>query len=114
MSKYLGPRLRIVRRIGELCAFTRKTPNRRTRPGEQGKNRSKIPQIISNATILSLNYKWLNLKKRFSLVVFSKKCAKSLSLSSQPKLKKLRIVIWHIIFRKRLSKIKPPLNYLLS
>ena len=45
---------------------------------------------------------------------FSKKCAKSLALSFQPKVKKLRIVIWQIIFRKRLSEIEPPLNSLLS
>ena len=30
MSRYLGPRLRIIRRIGKLRGFTRKKPFRRS------------------------------------------------------------------------------------
>jgi small subunit ribosomal protein S4 len=37
MSKYLGPRLRIIRRLGtRLPAFTSKSSKRRSRPGQNG------------------------------------------------------------------------------
>lgn len=45
MSKYSGPRLRIVRRLGELSAYTQKIPNRNTRPGQHGANRTKPTQF---------------------------------------------------------------------
>ena len=45
MSKYLGPRLRVIRRLGELCGFTRKVPKRRRRIGRQGKMQKKPTQF---------------------------------------------------------------------
>nr|WQA10900.1 ribosomal protein S4 [Streptosarcina sp. YL-2023a] len=36
MSRYRGPRLRIVRRLGELPGFTRKVSKRLTPPGQHG------------------------------------------------------------------------------
>jgi len=45
MSKYCGPRLRIIRRIGELPAFTRKILKRNTRPGQHGSSRRKPTQF---------------------------------------------------------------------
>jgi len=45
MSKYRGPRLRVVRRLGELPAFTKKTPTRNTRPGQHGASRRKPTQF---------------------------------------------------------------------
>jgi small subunit ribosomal protein S4 len=45
MSKYRGPRLRIIRRLGELPAFTRKAPKRFVNPGQHGANRSKPTQF---------------------------------------------------------------------
>jgi small subunit ribosomal protein S4 len=38
MARYRGPRLRIVRRLGELSGLTRKSPNRTTAPGQHGAN----------------------------------------------------------------------------
>jgi small subunit ribosomal protein S4 len=45
MSKYRGPRLRVVRRLGRLPAFTKKVPKRNTRPGQHGSNRRKPTQF---------------------------------------------------------------------
>jgi len=45
MSKYRGPRLRIVRRLGELSAFTKKSQLRTTRPGQHGATRIKLTQF---------------------------------------------------------------------
>jgi small subunit ribosomal protein S4 len=45
MSKYSGPRLRVVRRLGELTAFTKKKTKRSRRPGQHGTNRIKLTQF---------------------------------------------------------------------
>jgi small subunit ribosomal protein S4 len=41
MVKYRGPRIRLVRRLGELPALTRKTTRRDSRPGQHGAARIK-------------------------------------------------------------------------
>lgn len=41
MSRYRGPRLRIVRRLGDLPGLTRKSPRRAYPPGQHGQNRRK-------------------------------------------------------------------------
>ncbi|UZQ54088.1 30S ribosomal protein S4 [Trichothermofontia sichuanensis B231] len=41
MSRYRGPRLRIVRRLGELPGLTRKSPRRAYPPGQHGQTRKK-------------------------------------------------------------------------
>jgi small subunit ribosomal protein S4 len=41
MSRYRGPRLRIVRRLGDLPGLTRKTPRRSYPPGQHGQARRK-------------------------------------------------------------------------
>ena len=45
MSKYRGPRLRIIRRIGDLPTFTQKNLNRNTYPGQHGITRKKTTQF---------------------------------------------------------------------
>jgi small subunit ribosomal protein S4 len=41
MSRYRGPRLRIVRRLGDLPGLTRKSPRRQYPPGQHGQNKKK-------------------------------------------------------------------------
>ncbi|TVQ48117.1 MAG: 30S ribosomal protein S4 [Gloeocapsa sp. DLM2.Bin57] len=41
MSRYRGPRLRVVRRLGELPGLTRKSPRRQYPPGQHGQARKK-------------------------------------------------------------------------
>ena len=41
MARYRGPRLRIVRRLGELPGLSRKTPKRAYPPGQHGQGRRK-------------------------------------------------------------------------
>jgi len=45
MSRYRGPRLRVIRRLGRLPALTQKIPKRKTRPGQHGANRRKPTQF---------------------------------------------------------------------
>jgi small subunit ribosomal protein S4 len=44
MSRYRGPRLRIVRRLGELPGLTRKVPNKTEPPGQHGAEKKKLSQ----------------------------------------------------------------------
>lgn len=44
MSRYRGPRLRIIRRLGELPGLTNKTPKNQARPGQHGKAPQKLSQ----------------------------------------------------------------------
>ena len=44
MSRYLGPRLRIVRRLGEIPGLTNKPPKSKLRPGQHGKMSRKVSQ----------------------------------------------------------------------
>ncbi|HEY9887522.1 MAG TPA: 30S ribosomal protein S4, partial [Candidatus Obscuribacterales bacterium] len=41
MSRYRGPRLRIVRRLGELPGLSRKSPRKAYPPGQHGQARKK-------------------------------------------------------------------------
>jgi small subunit ribosomal protein S4 len=41
MSRYRGPRLRIVRRLGDLPGLSRKSPRKAYPPGQHGQNRRK-------------------------------------------------------------------------
>ncbi len=59
MSRYRGPRLRIVRRIGALPGLTRKSPRRAYAPGQHGQNRKKRSEYairLEEKQKLRLNY----------------------------------------------------------
>jgi small subunit ribosomal protein S4 len=44
MSRYRGPRLRIIRRLGEIPGLTNKVPKNQARPGQHGKALRKLSQ----------------------------------------------------------------------
>jgi small subunit ribosomal protein S4 len=59
MSRYRGPRLRIVRRLGELPGLSRKTPKRAYPPGQHGqarKKRSEYAVRLEEKQKLRFNY----------------------------------------------------------
>jgi small subunit ribosomal protein S4 len=59
MSRYRGPRLRIVRRLGELPGLSRKSPRRAYAPGQHGQNRKKRTEYairLEEKQKLRLNY----------------------------------------------------------
>ncbi|EFA68361.1 30S ribosomal protein S4 [Cylindrospermopsis raciborskii S07] len=59
MSRYRGPRLRIVRRLGELPGLTRKSARRAYAPGQHGQNRKKRSEYairLEEKQKLRLNY----------------------------------------------------------
>ncbi|NJO42938.1 MAG: 30S ribosomal protein S4 [Cyanobacteria bacterium CRU_2_1] len=59
MSRYRGPRLRVVRRLGELPGLSRKTPRRAYPPGQHGqarKKRSEYAVRLEEKQKLRFNY----------------------------------------------------------
>ena len=59
MSRYRGPRLRIVRRLGDLPGLSRKSPRRAYRPGQHGqapKKRSEYAIRLEEKQKLRFNY----------------------------------------------------------
>lgn len=59
MSRYRGPRLRIVRRLGELPGLSRKSPRRAYPPGQHGQNRKKRTEYavrLEEKQKLRMNY----------------------------------------------------------
>ena len=59
MSRYRGPRLRIVRRLGELPGLTRKSARRAYAPGQHGQNRKKRSEYairLEEKQKLRMNY----------------------------------------------------------
>ncbi len=44
MARYRGPRLRVVRRLGDLPGLTRKTPRHQYPPGQHGQARRKLSE----------------------------------------------------------------------
>lgn len=59
MSRYRGPRLRVVRRLGELPGLSRKSPRRAYPPGQHGqarKKRSEYAVRLEEKQKLRFNY----------------------------------------------------------
>lgn len=59
MSRYRGPRLRIVRRLGDLPGLTRKSARRAYPPGQHGQNRKKRSEYairLEEKQKLRMNY----------------------------------------------------------
>ncbi|KYC40530.1 30S ribosomal protein S4 [Scytonema hofmannii PCC 7110] len=59
MSRYRGPRLRVVRRLGDLPGLTRKSARRAYPPGQHGQNRKKRSEYavrLEEKQKLRMNY----------------------------------------------------------
>ncbi len=59
MSRYRGPRLRIIRRLGDLPGLTRKSARRAYPPGQHGQNRKKRSEYavrLEEKQKLRMNY----------------------------------------------------------
>lgn len=51
MSRYRGPRLRVIRRLGELPGLTSKTPKKQNPPGQHGQNTAGRKRKLSQYSI---------------------------------------------------------------
>jgi len=106
MAKYLGPRLRVVRRLGELPAFTKKTSKRTTRPGQHGASRKKTTQF---------GYRLIEKQKlRFyygvsekQLILYVKRARRAEGSTGRILIQQLEIRLDNIIYRLGLAPTLP-------
>jgi small subunit ribosomal protein S4 len=98
MSKYCGPRLRIVRRFGELPSLTRKFPNRLSRPGQHGTVRRKPTQFAYRLTEKQKLRFYYGLSEK-QLVRYVKVARKSKGSTRQILLQNLEIRLDIIVYR---------------
>ena len=100
MSRYSGPRLRIVRRLGELPGLTQKTAKIQNPPGQHGalKNKSKMSQYSARLVEkqrLRFNY---GITEKV-LLSYVKKAAKSTNSTGDVLLQLLEMRLDNIVFR---------------
>jgi small subunit ribosomal protein S4 len=98
MSKYRGPRLRVVRRIGRLAAFTRKIIKRNTRPGQHGSNRSKPTQFSYRLAEKQKLLFYYGVSEK-QLIKYIKVARKAKGSTGQILLQQLEIRLDNIIYR---------------
>lgn len=98
MSKYTGPRLRIIRRLGEITSLTRKVPKRRTRPGQHGIRRIKMTQYAYRlAEKQKLRFYYGVSEKQ--LITYIEKARKSNRPTGNKLLQQLEMRLDNIVYR---------------
>ena len=100
MSRYCGPRLRIVRRLGELPGLTKKIAKIQSPPGQHGINKSKSKMSQYGARLaekqrLRFNY---GITEK-TLLSYVKKAAKSRNSTGDVLLQLLEMRLDNILFR---------------
>jgi len=113
MSKYRGPRLRIVRRLGELSACTRKIPKRSTRPGQHGENRRKLTQFAYRLAEKQKLRFYYGISER-QLVRYVKSARKAQGSTGQILLQQLEIRLDNIVHRLGWAPTLPAARQLVS
>jgi small subunit ribosomal protein S4 len=98
MSKYRGPRLRVIRRLGDLTAFTQKIPKRKTRPGQQGATRKKPTQFSYRLVEKQKLRFYYGISER-QLVLYIKAARKTKGSTGQALLQKLEQRLDNIVYR---------------
>jgi small subunit ribosomal protein S4 len=98
MSRYRGPRLRVIRRLGRLPALTRKIPKRNTRPGQHGSNRRK-PTQFSHRLIEKQKLRFYYGISEKELVRYIKVVKKAKGPTGQILLQKLERRLDNIVYR---------------
>jgi small subunit ribosomal protein S4 len=113
MSKYRGPRLRVIRRLGRLPALTKKVPKRKTRPGQHGSNRRKPTQFsyrLIEKQKLRFHY-GLSEKK---LILYIKSARKAKGSTGQVLLQKLELRLDNVVYRLGLAPTLPAARQLVN
>lgn len=106
MSRYRGPRLRIVRRLGELPGLTRKSARRAYPPGQHGqarKKRSEYAIRLEEKQKLRLNYGITETQ----LVRYVKKARRASGSTGQALLQLLEMRLDNTVFRMGLAGTIP-------
>lgn len=113
MSRYRGPSLRVVRRLGELPGLTRKTPRRSYPPGQHGqarKKRSEYAIRLEEKQKLRFNY---GVSEK-QLVRYMKKARKAAGSTGQVLLQLLEMRLDNTIFRLGMAGTIPGARQLVN
>lgn len=113
MSRYRGPRLRIVRRLGDLPGLTRKAARRSYPPGQHGqarKKRSEYAVRLEEKQKLRMNY---GLTER-QLLRYVRKARRAKGSSGQVLLQLLEMRLDNTIFRLGMAPTIPSARQLVN
>lgn len=113
MSRYRGPRLRIVRRLGDLPGLTRKSPRRSYPPGQHGQNRKKRSEYairLEEKQKLRLNY---GITER-QLLRYVRKARRVTGSTGQVLLQLLEMRLDNTVFRMGIAPTIPAARQLVN
>lgn len=113
MSRYRGPRLRVVRRLGELPGLSRKTPRRAYPPGQHGQGRRKRSEYairLEEKQKLRFNYG----VTEGQLVRYVKKARRATGSTGQKLLELLEMRLDNTVFRLGMAGTIPGARQLVS
>lgn len=113
MSKYRGPRLRIIRRLGELSAFTKKIPKRNTRPGQHGSVRRKLTQFAYRLSEKQKLRFYYGVSEK-QLVRYMKVARRTKGSTGQTLLQELEIRLDNTVYRLGLAPTLPASRQLVN
>ncbi|XTZ12371.1 MAG: 30S ribosomal protein S4 [cyanobacterium endosymbiont of Rhopalodia inflata] len=113
MTRYRGPRLRVVRRLGELPGLSRKNPRRAYPPGQHGQARRKRSEYairLEEKQKLRFNYG----VTEGQLVRYVKKARKATGSTGQKLLELLEMRLDNTVFRLGMAGTIPGARQLVS
>ncbi|CBN54200.1 MULTISPECIES: 30S ribosomal protein S4 [Kamptonema] len=113
MSRYRGPRLRIVRRLGDLPGLTRKSPRRAYPPGQHGQNRKKRSEYavrLEEKQKLRFNY---GISER-QLLRYVRKARRVTGSTGQVLLQMLEMRLDNTVFRMGMAPTIPAARQLVN
>ena len=113
MSRYRGPRLRVVRRLGELPGLSRKTPRRAYPPGQHGqarKKRSEYAVRLEEKQKLRFNY---GVSER-QLVRYVRRARRAAGSTGQVLLQLLEMRLDNTVFRLGMAPTIPAARQLVT
>ncbi|ERN42194.1 ribosomal protein S4type [Rubidibacter lacunae KORDI 51-2] len=113
MSRYRGPRLRIVRRLGDLPGLSRKTPRRQYPPGQHGQARRKRSEYairLEEKQKLRFNY---GVSEK-QLIGYVKRARRSTGSTGQSLLELLEMRLDNTVFRMGMAGTIPGARQLVN
>lgn len=113
MARYRGPRLRVVRRLGELPGLTRKNARRQYPPGQHGQNRRKRSEYairLEEKQKLRFNY---GISEK-QLVRYVKKARRATGSTGQSLLQLLEMRLDNTVFRLGMAPTIPGARQLVN
>lgn len=113
MSRYRGPRLRIVRRLGDLPGLSRKSPRRAYPPGQHGQDRKKKSEYairLEEKQKLRFNY---GLSER-QMLRYVRKARRASGSTGQVLLQLLEMRLDNTVFRLGMAPTIPAARQLVN